>query len=84
MVRRSQKDVWVWKLVMTSVFLVRSSYDNLLTLAGTRIYRLDNVLWGLDRIWKSKTTYKVVMVSWLILHNRFPTRHNLLKRQITC
>lgn len=84
MVSGSQKDDWVWKLVTASVFSVRSSYDNLLTLADTRKYRLDNALLGLDRIWKSKAPYKFVMVSWLILHNRLSTRNNLLKRQIVC
>jgi mannosylglycoprotein endo-beta-mannosidase len=75
-------DVWWWKGDPEGLFSVKSAYSIMFSLvsgAGELVERVNPVF---DRIWKSPAPSKLIAFSWQVLHNRIPTKDNLVRRGI--
>lgn len=53
--RHDQKDVWVWKSDPSRVLSVSSTYGILLDFSRVWEGRFEKVLWGIARIWMSRS-----------------------------
>jgi hypothetical protein len=75
-------DCWYWRPKNDAVFTVKSTYNLVPNLSNPIVME---TLWHgriFSSIWKSPTPSKVVGFVWQLLHNRTPTRSNLVSRRI--
>jgi hypothetical protein len=77
-----EEDVWKWVLVDDGKFTVNSTYVFLGSIFSPVSDLGNQELRVLNNIWKSPAPSKVIAFSWKLLHNRIPTRSNLLYRGI--
>jgi hypothetical protein len=75
-------DFWRWKADSDGLFSVRSAYSLLLSevLGAADLGGRANPVF--ERIWKSPAPSKLIAFSWQLLHNRIPTKDNLVSRGI--
>jgi hypothetical protein len=76
------EDCWCWRPENDAVFSVKSTYNLVSSLSNSNVLE---TLWHgriFSSIWKSPTPSKVVGFVWQLLHNRIPTRSNLVSRSI--
>lgn len=58
-VSRDWENNWVWKPTLIRVFFVDSTYDNIFALSRVNEGKLERVMLGLSRIWKSWAPFTV-------------------------
>jgi hypothetical protein len=75
-------DSWCWKPGNDAVFTVKSAYEFVSNLS---VFNMVNVQWHakvFHSLWKSPTPSKVCSFVWQMLHDRIPTKHNLVIRHV--
>lgn len=70
------KDVWMWKLVKSGIYSVKSANNEILNHSDQGNDNLFNLSWC------KKTPYKITTFAWRALINKIPTIPNLLRRHI--
>jgi hypothetical protein len=76
------EDSWYWKPGSDATFTVKSAYDFVST---TLVINTLSVPWHakvFQSLWKSPTPSKVCSFIWQMLHDRIPTKHNLVIRHV--
>ncbi|GAU23391.1 hypothetical protein TSUD_334390 [Trifolium subterraneum] len=76
------EDKWCWVCSPDGFFSVKSAYDVLLReiVSGPNLNHLKTNIF--KSIWESPAPSKVIAFSWQLLHDRVPTKDNLLSRGI--
>jgi hypothetical protein len=77
-----REDKWSWQHDTTSEFSVKSTYDFLSNLTIDRNCFSLECLSAFKAIWKCTAPSKVLGFSWMLLHDRIPTKTNLFRRHI--
>jgi hypothetical protein len=75
-------DSWSWQPESDKVFTVKSAYD---VVAKLSVSTTENVQWHakvFQSLWKSPTPSKVCSFVWQLLHDRIPTKQNLIIRHV--
>ncbi|GAU45140.1 hypothetical protein TSUD_131390 [Trifolium subterraneum] len=74
----NEEDTWRWMLDAEGSFSVKSAYNSLLKeiVTGTNLSLFEAKFF--NNIWDSPASSKVVAFSWQLLHDRVPTKENLL------
>ena len=76
-IQRNVKDTMVWKAESTGVYSTSSAYRMILNInasaSNVRIFKL---------IWKMNIPPRAVTFTWRLLKDRFPTKGNLLRRNV--
>ncbi|CAJ2669139.1 unnamed protein product [Trifolium pratense] len=77
-----EEDKWRWSVSPDGSFTVKSAYDALFReiVPGPWISPLESKIFS--DIWNSPAPSKVIAFSWQLLHDRVPTKDNLLLRGI--
>jgi hypothetical protein len=76
------EDGWGWRLDQGGEYSVKSTYDLVSSLLiDTRLLTYELEL-AFKRIWTSMVPTKVSGLVWMVLHDKVPTRENLLRRQV--
>jgi hypothetical protein len=75
-------DTWWWKGDPDGVFSVKTAYSILFSLVSGEVDQVERVNPVFARIWKSPAPSKLIAFSWQVLHNRIPTKDNLMRRGI--
>jgi hypothetical protein len=76
------EDFWVWTPDPEGSFSVSSAYNYLVKELRIVDVLEPEVVVVFDHIWESPAPSKVIAFSWQLLHDRLPTRSNLLYRHI--
>jgi hypothetical protein len=76
------QDLWRWNPDTDGCFSVKSTYSLLCKeLNGdAELMVTSNTVF--EQLWKSPAPSKIIVFSWQVLHNRIPTRDNLMRRGI--
>ncbi|MCH99327.1 ribonuclease H protein, partial [Trifolium medium] len=77
-----EEDKWEWKLDKNGVFSVKSTYELVSKLLITTRSTTQEQVSAFKAIWKCPAPSKVLGFSWMLLHDRIPTRVNLFRRRI--
>ncbi|PNX58539.1 F-box family protein [Trifolium pratense] len=78
----SVADRWGWRPELGEEFSVKSTYVLVSNLIISRGVILNEEQSAYKAIWKGPTPSKVSGFSWMVLHDRVPTRVNLFRRRI--
>jgi hypothetical protein len=76
------EDKWRWKPDEEGEFSVKSTYALISNLSAGRGNWDDNLAAAFKALWNCPAPSKVLGFSWMLLHNKIPTKDNLLRRQI--
>ncbi|GAU34179.1 hypothetical protein TSUD_162800 [Trifolium subterraneum] len=77
-----EEDKWHWALDPDGCFSVKSAYDSLLENLDTSPNLSPYEAKIFSNIWDSPAPLKVVVFSWRLLHDRVPTKENLIVRGV--
>jgi len=77
-----QEDKWVWWLVESGVFSVKSAYEKVKELVGLEEVWSEEENRVFAKLWKSPAPSKVVALAWKVFLNRVPTKVNLALRNV--
>ncbi|XP_058760640.1 uncharacterized protein LOC131633987 [Vicia villosa] len=80
-VKANLEDVIVWPYDVSKCFTVRSCYK-LLILEHVHGVEELGIVHGLNLIWEAHVPSKIKIFGWRLLHDRLPTRKQLLRRGI--
>jgi hypothetical protein len=75
-------NLWWWKADLNGLFSVKSAYCLLFSLVSGAEEVVERVNPVFERIWSSPAPSKLIAFSWQLLHNRIPTKDNLVSRGI--
>jgi hypothetical protein len=77
-----QEDRWSWKHDVNGDFSMKSTYSLVFNLMAERGSFLHEQAMAFKAIWKCSAPSKVQGFSWLLLHDRIPSKVNLFRRNI--
>jgi hypothetical protein len=77
-----EDDRWCWRSENDAAFTVKSAYHLVFNLSNPEVTMQQWHGKIFNSIWKSPTPSKVVGFVWQLLHNRLPTRSNLVTRHV--
>ncbi|WJX91754.1 hypothetical protein P8452_73481 [Trifolium repens] len=76
------EDKWRWKSDVDGEFSVKSTYALISNLSAGRGNWDNNLAAAFKALWNCPAPSKVLDFSWMLLHNKIPTKDNLFRRQI--
>ncbi|KAK2414852.1 hypothetical protein QL285_037392 [Trifolium repens] len=76
------QDLWWWNPDVEGCFSVKSTYSLLCKELNDDAELMVTSNTVFEQLWKSQAPSKIIVFSWQVLHNRIPTRDNLMRRGI--
>jgi hypothetical protein len=77
-----QEDRWSWKHDVNGDFSMKSTYSLVFNLMAERESFSQDQATAFKAIWKCPAPSKVQGFSWMLLHDRIPSKVNLFRRNI--
>jgi hypothetical protein len=77
-----EEDNWAWRLENGGSFSVKSTYIFLSNLLVTGPAVSPEAITAFKAIWKCPVPSKVAALLWKLLHDRLPTKINLIRRRV--
>jgi hypothetical protein len=78
----AEVDCWSWRPDKNNIFTVSSTYKLITQLQHSPVQQTQWHAYIYQNLWKSPAPSKVSSFVWQLLHDRVPTRNNLVIRQV--